>query len=295
MIVRNDLDGVLLFDKKTGLNVLLDEDKPSKVDLAPRHVSIALTENCNLMCNQCYINHSSRSLNYEDVISWTDALYENGCLSIGLGGGEPTLWYKCLDIVSYINTTQMAVTLTTNGSASVDFYCKLLHNASVVRFSLDGLNDVYESRRKQNYNDIIKKIIFLKDEGRIGLNYLLTDESVFQLREFEDVVSLVHPSEILLIPFLDKNGEYLLSKSSQEIVSQWVRKNKDCLPLCGSYSCLGFLQEDVLPTQNFELKQQHYYFLHINAKKQLMRNVFDKQSIDIGENFINSLQTYRRS
>lgn len=55
MIVRNDLDGVLLFDKKTGLNVLLDEDKPSKVDLAPRHVSIALTENCNLMCNQCYI------------------------------------------------------------------------------------------------------------------------------------------------------------------------------------------------------------------------------------------------
>lgn len=295
MIVRNDLDGVLLFDKKTGLNVLLDENKPSKVDLAPRHVSIALTENCNLMCNQCYINHSSCSLNYEDVVSWTDALYENGCLSIGLGGGEPTLWYKCLDIVSYINTTQMAVTLTTNGSASVDFYCKLLHKASVVRFSLDGLNDVYESRRKQNYNDIIKKIIFLKDEGRIGLNYLLTDESVFQLREFEDVVSLVHPSEILLIPFLDKNGEYLLSKSSQEIVRQWVRKNKDCLPLCGSYSCLGFLQEDVLPTQNFELKQQHYYFLHINAKKQLMRNVFDKQSIDIGENFINSLQTYRRS
>lgn len=295
MIVRNDLDGVLLFDKKTGLNVLLDENKPPKVDLAPRHVSIALTENCNLMCNQCYINHSSRSLNYEDVISWTDALYENGCLSIGLGGGEPTLWYKCLDIVSYINTTQMAVTLTTNGSASVDFYCKLLHKASVVRFSLDGLNDVYESRRKQNYNDIIKKIIFLKDEGRIGLNYLLTDESVFQLREFEDVVSLVHPSEILLIPFLDKNGEYLLSKSSQEIVRQWVRKNKDCLPLCGSYSCLGFLQEDVLPTQNFELKKQHYYFLHINAKKQLMRNVFDKQSIDIGENFINSLQTYRRS
>lgn len=295
MIVRNDLDGVLLFDKATGLNVLLDENKTSKVDLAPRHVSIALTESCNLKCNQCYINHSSHSLSYEDVVSWIDALSENGCLSIGLGGGEPTLWYKCLDIVSYINETKMAVTLTTNGSASIDFYCKLLRKASVVRFSLDGLNDVYESRRKQNYNDIIEKIYFLKGEGRIGLNYLLTDESVFQLREFEDVVSSVHPSEILLIPFLDKNGEYLLSKSSQEIVCQWVQKNKNYLPLCGSYSCLGFLQDDILPTQNFELKQQHYYFLHINAKKQLMRNVFDKHPIDIGENFINSLQTYRRS
>lgn len=295
MIVRNDLDGVLLFDKATGLNVLLDENKPSKVDLAPRHVSIALTESCNLKCNQCYINHSSHSLSYEDVVSWIDALSENGCLSIGLGGGEPTLWYKCLDIVAYINETKMAVTLTTNGSASIDFYCKLLRKASVVRFSLDGLNDVYESRRKQNYNNIIEKIYFLKGEGRIGLNYLLTDESVFQLREFEDVVSSVHPSEILLIPFLDKNGEYLLSKSSQEIVCQWVQKNKNYLPLCGSYSCLGFLQDDILPTQNFELKQQHYYFLHINAKKQLMRNVFDKHPIDIGENFINSLQTYRRS
>ena len=54
--VRSGPAGIQLFNRVTGLNILLDEIEipPESWASAPRHVSIALTNACDLACPYCY-------------------------------------------------------------------------------------------------------------------------------------------------------------------------------------------------------------------------------------------------
>jgi len=56
MKVRKGPDGIHLFDRNTGVNILLDETIPpsSSWSASPRQVSIALTNACDLVCPHCY-------------------------------------------------------------------------------------------------------------------------------------------------------------------------------------------------------------------------------------------------
>ncbi len=53
---RRSPAGLHLFDRTTGLNILLDEIRvPASLwSRAPRQVSIALTNRCDLTCDHCY-------------------------------------------------------------------------------------------------------------------------------------------------------------------------------------------------------------------------------------------------
>ena len=115
--VRAGPSGIHLFDRTTGLNVLLDEVhvSPTLWAAAPRQVSVALTNACDLACPYCYAPKNSASLDIERVASWLAELDTNGCLGVGFGGGEPTL-YRCLaDLCHYaVQNTGLAVTFTTH-------------------------------------------------------------------------------------------------------------------------------------------------------------------------------------
>ena len=174
MKIRKDKDGLLFFEKSTGLNILMDEIKISLPDLSPRHVSISLLEKCNLSCTYCYLKHSDTLLSYDTLNEYIDFLDNNGCLSVGIGGGEPTLYPHLMDLLHKIYNTQMGCTLTTNGSATIDFYKRILNKVQLLRFSIDGVNEIYERNRNQSYSQIIDKIIKLrKYSANIGLNFLL--------------------------------------------------------------------------------------------------------------------------
>ncbi len=91
---RYSLAGVHLFDRITGLNVLLDEIRvPASLhSRAPRQVSIALTNRCDLACAHCYAPKSRDELRFDVVTQWLIELDSHGALGVGFGGGEPTLY-----------------------------------------------------------------------------------------------------------------------------------------------------------------------------------------------------------
>ena len=70
--VRIGPAGVHIFDRSTGLNILIDEveTKESAWSLAPRHVSIALTNACELSCPYCYAPKRPASLDFNLLSSW---------------------------------------------------------------------------------------------------------------------------------------------------------------------------------------------------------------------------------
>jgi sulfatase maturation enzyme AslB (radical SAM superfamily) len=115
--VRNGPSGVHLFDRSTGLNILLDKIQTPLITwaAAPRQVSIALTNACDLACPYCYAPKRPARLAVAQVAGWLDELDANGCFGVGFGGGEPTLHHGLTEICQYAATkTGLAVTFTTH-------------------------------------------------------------------------------------------------------------------------------------------------------------------------------------
>ena len=91
--IRAGAAGLHLFNRNTGTNVLVDEIKlPLNLwSAAPRQVSIALTNACDLTCAHCYAPKHSAALDFDQLTNWLIDLDLNGCIGVGFGGGEPTL------------------------------------------------------------------------------------------------------------------------------------------------------------------------------------------------------------
>jgi hypothetical protein len=112
--VRAGPDGIHFFNRTTGVNLLLDEATVPVAlwSAAPRQVSIALTNACDLRCPHCYAPKHLAELNSERLMAWLDELDANGFIGVGFGGGEPTL-YRELPRVRHhaAENTGLAVTL----------------------------------------------------------------------------------------------------------------------------------------------------------------------------------------
>jgi hypothetical protein len=90
--IRLSEAGVHLFDRASGLNVLLEEvDVPAEqVSHAPRNLSGALTNACELRCAYWYAPEYPAAFDGDRVIAGAVELDGAGCLGVGFGGGEPT-------------------------------------------------------------------------------------------------------------------------------------------------------------------------------------------------------------
>ena len=77
--VRGGPSGIHMFDRTTGLNLLLDEARvpPASWATAPRQVSIALTNACDLACSHCYAPKNPATLEFERLASWLRELDTN--------------------------------------------------------------------------------------------------------------------------------------------------------------------------------------------------------------------------
>jgi len=72
MKVRLGPSGIHFFDRTSGLNVLLDEIIPQEAAWAPapRQVSVAITNTCDLSCRYCFAPKEQAVLAFEDIVGW---------------------------------------------------------------------------------------------------------------------------------------------------------------------------------------------------------------------------------
>lgn len=160
--VRLGPAGLHLFNRATGSNILIDEivPPPASWSLAPRHVSIALTNACDLSCPHCYAPKSFATLDLSKLLGWLIELDANGCLGVGFGGGEPTLYPELPELSSFVEQkTNLAIALTTHGHHLDDrLLTKLAGNLHFVRFSMDGVGPTYESIRGRSFDALLERI-----------------------------------------------------------------------------------------------------------------------------------------
>jgi MoaA/NifB/PqqE/SkfB family radical SAM enzyme len=194
MKIRFDANGAHLFDRRSGMNALLDNLAlpPSVWQPMPRFVSIALTNACDLACLFCYAPKHRANLSLERVVSWAHELDRGGCLGIGFGGGEPTLYPRFSTLCKRITEeTELAVSFTTHGHhLTKELAAELSGNVHFMRVSMDGVRDTYTSIRGRPFAELLEKLDVAKTIAPFGINYVVNSDTVACLDEAAEAIRL---------------------------------------------------------------------------------------------------------
>jgi MoaA/NifB/PqqE/SkfB family radical SAM enzyme len=196
--------GLHLFDRTSGTNILLEELclPKSSWARAPRYVSIALTNSCDLACSYCYAPKHPARLRPENVLRWLAELDLHGCLGVGFGGGEPTIYRDFVRLCRYANhNTHLAITFTTHAHHLNDELLRSLDGSiHFVRVSMDGVGATYERMRSRSFSTFLARLTALRSISPFGINYVVNSLTMSDLPVALDIAAKVGATELLLLP-----------------------------------------------------------------------------------------------
>jgi sulfatase maturation enzyme AslB (radical SAM superfamily) len=281
--VRKTAGGIHLFNRATGTNVLIDEIRPSPANFsrAPRQVSIALTNTCDLSCEYCYAPKSPANLPLEDLKRWLWDLDEHGSIGIGFGGGEPTLYPALPEVCEFATRyTNLAVTITTHAHRlSAKLLRTLEGNINFARVSMDGVGSTYEANRGRSFDNLIGRIKDLSSLVPFGINFVVNSDTISDLDTAIDLASKMDAREFLLLPEQATSSRRGMDEDTRRMLTTWVEGYTGTVPLSVSEG-----DTDGLPTCNpLPLETGLAAFVHIDAAGNLKRTSYDRLGVEISQ------------
>jgi MoaA/NifB/PqqE/SkfB family radical SAM enzyme len=240
--VRLSEAGVHLFDRVSGLNVLLDEVEvpAAQVSRAPRYLSVALTNACELRCAYCYAPKHAAALDIDRVAAWAVELDGAGCLGVGFGGGEPTAYRRFAELCAQVaESTSMAVTFTTHGHRLTPGLADALRGSvHFARLSVDGVGATYERLRNRPFAAVISAAALLRSVAPIGINAVVNAYTIGELDDLAEFAADVGASELLLLPEQPTAATPGISDADAELLIRWIRAARTQVRLAISRSGL---------------------------------------------------------
>ncbi len=289
-------NGMHLFDRVSGLNVLLDELHPAAAvwSKSPRQVSVALTNVCDLHCTYCYAPKHKASLSADRVLRWLKELDTEGCIGIGFGGGEPTLHPDFVDICKRVAVeTQLAVTFTTHGHRlTSELAQRLKGSVHFARVSVDGVGRTYEEQRGKRFDSLLRGIEAIAALSPFGINVVVNERTVSELDALSELAREVGASELLLLPQQATATAAGLDDVVGQALQQWVCNYKGKVRLAVSEAGVSGLPTcDPLPD---ERGLQAY--AHIDASGILRASSYAPAGAQIGDaGVLSALQRLRNT
>jgi hypothetical protein len=283
MKFRNGPNGVHLFDRLSGLNVLVDELCPKEAvwSTSPRQVSVALTNVCDLHCVYCYAPKHKASLQSDQVLGWLKELDTEGCLGIGFGGGEPTLHPDFVDICKRAaGETQLAVTFTTHGHRLTPRLVESLKGSiHFTRISVDGVGRTYEEQRGKQFASLLRGVESIATLSPFGINVVVNERTVAELDAMSELAQKVGASELLLLPQQATRAVANMDGGVGRALHDWVSNYRGKVRLAVSEAgASGLPTCDPLPD---ERGLQAY--AHIDASGMLRASSYSPAGAKIGD------------
>ena len=280
--IRRGPDGIHLFDRKTGTNILLDEQIPqsSSWTTCPRQVSIALTNACDLKCTHCYAPKQSARLHKERIKQWMAELDNAGCFGIGFGGGEPTLHQDLAELCEFgEQQTGLAISLTTHGhTLSEELICHLETCVNFMRVSMDGVGPTYEGIRGRSFEDLKQNLNSLKGRIPFGINYVVNHSTIGDLSSVVKVAEACGATEMLLLPEEPVGLGKKIDAVTLKRLRTWIVNYQGNVRLSISADYKNIV-DSLIALEN---EPDYLAFAHIDANGVLRRTSFDKEGCDIG-------------
>jgi hypothetical protein len=275
-------NGVHLFDRMSGLNLLLEEVPVEEAiwSIAPRQVSIALTNICDLHCAYCYAPKQKALLHATQVLDWLKELDTEGCLGVGFGGGEPTLHPDFVDICKRVaGETQLAVTFTTHGHRlTPQLVERLKGSIHFARISVDGIGRTYEEQRGKQFASLLRGMDSLAALSPFGINVVVNERTVTELDAISELAQKVGASELLLLPQQATTTVASMDGVIGRALQDWVFNYRGKVRLAVSEAgASGLPTCDPLPHE----RGLHSY-AHIDATGMLRASSYSALSAKIG-------------
>jgi MoaA/NifB/PqqE/SkfB family radical SAM enzyme len=283
MKTRYGYAGIHGFDRRTGLNLLFDEVRidPSEWSIAPRYMSFALTNACELACPYCYASKVPARQRFEDIIAWAKELDASGCFGIGFGGGEPTLYPKFPELCREVACqTNLAVTMTTHGHRfSAELSEELGGHVNFIRLSMDGVRETYERLRGRSFPSFLEKLALVRSTARFGINFVVNDDTIEDLPEAAALVFGEGAEEFLLLPQTGADGKLAMAPETLQRLKNWVSDNYERCRLATSAHGGAEIDAPMLMTSKPEY--QTYDFMHVDAMGKLKVSAFADKGISL--------------
>ncbi len=279
---RHGPDGVHFFDRMTGMNVLVDEIAPPRAswDAAPRYVSFALTNACELSCSYCYAPKRGARLDRGALLGWLRELDDNGCLGVGFGGGEPTLYPGFAELCREAHdTTRLAITFTTHGHRMTPDLAATIRGAvQFIRVSVDGVGATYELLRGRPFDDLRRRIEDIASICPFGINVVVNAATVGDLDDLANFTAQVGASELLLLPEQSAPGTTGITGADEARMRSWIRDYRGSVRLsisqAGAESSLALADPFISSTP----LESH---AHVDAFGRMAANAFGETYITI--------------
>lgn len=174
-----------------------------------KYLRIIVTDKCNLKCFFCH-KEGIESKKHEIVMDVTDlenclkVLCNAGIKKIKFMGGEPTLYKKLPEVISWLKTKDdtLDISMISNGVVKTEILNEFIDagldrvNISLHGYEINTFKEVTGGSDAQ-MDQCMKNIRFLKQNGKLGkINYVLLKE--VNEKEFEQVLEFVHQENVIL-------------------------------------------------------------------------------------------------
>lgn len=293
--VRLSEAGVHLFDRVSGLNVLLDEvDVPAEqISRAPRYLSVALTNACELRCAYCYAPKHVAALDVDRVVAWAVEFDGAGCLGLGFGGGEPTAHPRFAQLCAQIaESTSMAVTFTTHGHRLTPGLTDALRGSvHFARLSVDGVGATYERLRHRPFAAVRAAAALLRSVAPIGINAVVNAATIGELDALTEFAADVGASELLLLPEQPTAATPGISDADAERLVSWVYAARPQVRLAISRSGLEASLPAVEAIPGEDPLDAH---LHVDATGVLRPHAYASVGTPIDGSILDAVQVLRK-
>ena len=246
---------------------------------APRQVSIALSNTCDLSCPYCFAPKTRASLDFNRIVSWLDELDANGTIGVGFGGGEPTLYRRFAELCAHASrNTSLAVTFTTHGHHLDDMLLSRLDgNIHFVRVSMDGIGPTYERLRRRPFDDLVKRLAALKEITPFGINYVVNSDTLPEINSASEFGQSAGASEFLLLPEQAVNGRGGIADETADALRKWVDLQSGGIRLAVSEK-----GAEGMPTSDpFEKETGLLAYAHIDATGVLKENSYARYGVPV--------------
>lgn len=141
----------------------------------PDSISFTITNTCNLRCKMCgqwseegYMHgEKGRQTSKMELADWkrlVDEVAANNISSILLRGGEPFLFPGIMELIEYINSKGIFISIDSNGTMLKEYAKDLLRFGNIhITFSVDGPEEIHDQVRgmKGCFNKIKENVALL--------------------------------------------------------------------------------------------------------------------------------------
>ena len=292
--IRLSRAGAHWFDRVTGLNILLEGvvAPAGYWSRAPRYVSIALTNACELRCPFCYAPKVPGRLEAVAVIGWVDELDRSGTLGVGFGGGEPTAHPDFARICAAVaDRTRVAVSFTTHGHRMNSRLAAMLRgNVHFARVSMDGLGETYAQLRGRSFDAFQRQLEIVASIAPFGLNVVINDDTLPQLDEIASFANRAGAQEILLLPEQPTTGRPGISHSAVLRLTEWVSCARPGIRLTMSAAGANASMPLAEPFPGESPLEAH---AHIDALGLLRADAYSTEGVPVAKSILDSVDHLR--